>query len=223
MTAPGVHDVVVRQIPPAPARVLDLGSGEGALASRLTELGYQVVACDLNPAKTTKFGSLRLTLEGEWPFYPGVFDIVLLVEVIEHVDDPAGVVRRAIRTLRPGGTIIVTTPNIQNFLARTHFLRDGLYGRFFQAEDLARSRGVRGSDHISPVHPTTLHRMLSEAGATVVAVSTNRQLQVRQVNSIFSVLAKLVEVFGAAFMIPKEPVLLFGEIIVMRGVKVETR
>ena len=117
----------------------------------------------------------------------------------------------------------MTTPNIQNFLARAHFLRGGLYGRWFQSEDLARSRRVRGSDHISPIHPTSLLRMLSEAGATVVAVSTNRQLRIRQVNSIFSILAKLIQVFGAAFMTPKEPILLFGEIIIMRALKAGTR
>jgi len=65
--------------------------------------------------------------------------------------------------------------------------------------------------------------MLSEAGATVVAVSTNRQLRIRQVNSIFSILAKLIQVFGAAFMTPKEPILLFGEIIIMRALKAGTR
>lgn len=219
MAAPGVHDVVLRQLPPAPARVLDLGSGEGALASRLTQLGYHVIACDLNPVKTGTFGALRLTLDGEWPVRPGVFDIVLLVEVIEHVDDPAGVVRRAVRTLRPGGTIVVTTPNIENFLSRAHFLRSGLYGRWFEEQDLARARGVRGVDHISPIHPTSLRRVLFEAGATVVAVTTNRQVRVGQVNSIFSILAKLVEVFGTAFMTPSEPTLLLGEIIVMRGLK----
>jgi len=222
MAAPGVHDVVLTQLPPAPARVLDLGSGEGALASRLAQLGYHVVACDLNPVKTAKYCALRLTLDGEWPFRTGVFDIVLLVEVIEHVDDPVGVMRRAVRTLRPGGTIVVTTPNIENFLARAHFLRGGLYGRWFQEEDLARTRGVRGVDHISPIHPTSLRRILSEAGATVVAVTTNRQLRITQANSIFSILAKLVEVFGTAFMKPSEPILLFGEIIVMRGLKVRT-
>jgi SAM-dependent methyltransferase len=220
MAAPGVHDAVVAQLPPSPCRILDLGSGEGALAARLARLGYEVVACDIRrPATKEGFSALTLNLDNELPFKPGVFDVVLLIEVVEHLERPGTVVRNALRALRPGGFIIVTTPNIQNFLARAHFLRSGYYGRWFQKNDLEGSRLTPGFDHISPIHPTTLGRIISGAGAQVVTITTNRELRIRQMNSVFSLIGKLVEVFGLAFMTPRDPALLFGDIIVVKAVK----
>ena len=50
------------------------------------------------------------------PFPDGAFDNVLCTEVLEHVEDPAGLIAEMLRVLRPGGTLLVTVP----FSARVH-------------------------------------------------------------------------------------------------------
>jgi len=57
-------------------------------------------------------------IEGVQGFAPGVFDVVVMIDVIEHLSDPVGAVRRAAEWLRPGGVLYLVTPDIGSFSAR---------------------------------------------------------------------------------------------------------
>jgi 2-polyprenyl-3-methyl-5-hydroxy-6-metoxy-1,4-benzoquinol methylase len=143
----GLHDVVVdyaRRHVNAAARALDLGAWSGALAERLKNSGFQVVAGDIqNDAFRASVDFLRLDLN-EPDFHKrvsGEFDLVTCVEVIEHVESPIALLRNIRQLLRIGGLAIVTTPNVQNVAARLNFLTAGTI----------RSMDEKSTEHITPV------------------------------------------------------------------------
>lgn len=96
--------------------VVDLGCGGGLLAIPLVRHGARVVGVDL---AQRALRSARRELAAGWlavvgaleapPVQPGSADVVLLADVLEHVDDPAAVVARAAALLRPGGRLFVNT------------------------------------------------------------------------------------------------------------------
>lgn len=120
-------DRVIRKVS-APFKgldVLDLGCGTGHL-SRMLERENRVVSYD--PA----FEGVRVTRErrrmpgafvvggGEHlPFRDESFDAILLIDVLEHIADDAGVAREATRVLRPGGRVLCMVPENQALYSRT--------------------------------------------------------------------------------------------------------
>jgi SAM-dependent methyltransferase len=104
----------------APGSVLDIPAG-GAVQSRaLSSLGYRVVSVDLFPPQ-------RPAAEAAWvcadandalPFRDASFDYVLSREGIEHLEHQMGFLRDCARVLRPGGKIVLTTPNLMHLSAR---------------------------------------------------------------------------------------------------------
>lgn len=99
--------------------VVDLGCGGGLLALPLAEQGAQVIGVDLAPAalrnaqRIADERGVALYVAGasllQSPLRSGCADVVLLADVIEHVDDPARAVAEAARLLRPGGRLFVNT------------------------------------------------------------------------------------------------------------------
>jgi 2-polyprenyl-3-methyl-5-hydroxy-6-metoxy-1,4-benzoquinol methylase len=101
------------------ARVLDVGCGNGWLASRFQERGCQVVGIDLSQygirIAREAFPDIRfevleandriLAALGEQPF-----DLVVSTEVIEHLYDPRSFARGCFQAVRPGGRIVISTP-----------------------------------------------------------------------------------------------------------------
>lgn len=123
------YEYLARRYPEAVApgaRVLDVGSGNGGLLLPFAEAGHRCWGLDvgLHPEVAEVARELRLPLchvqgRGEdlpWP--DGSFDVVLLTETLEHVDDPARLGAEAARVLRPGGVCYVTTPPRLRFLLR---------------------------------------------------------------------------------------------------------
>jgi SAM-dependent methyltransferase len=112
--APGVHEYAValaQAAPPDGGRILEIGAGCGALALRLREAGFDVVATDLDPPHDWIF---PLDVDDpEWTDETrGPFDMVVCVETLEHVENPRKVLRSIRSVLRPGDRLLVSTPNI---------------------------------------------------------------------------------------------------------------
>jgi 2-polyprenyl-3-methyl-5-hydroxy-6-metoxy-1,4-benzoquinol methylase len=96
-------------------RVLDVGCGSGELLHRLAERGWAVEGVDSDPtsverARARGFRVLLGSLE-EQGYPSGSFDAVTMSHVIEHVPDPTALLAEAHRILKPGGLLVVVTPN----------------------------------------------------------------------------------------------------------------
>ncbi len=89
-------------------RVADIGCGEQPTRGQIERLGAQYVGIDIvqNGSGTVDV----LAPITEMPVPDGVFDVLLVTEVLEHVSDTYGAFRELARVLRPGGSIIITVP-----------------------------------------------------------------------------------------------------------------
>jgi len=118
----------VRQVNGGEARTLELGCGHldftiGYLAGACREL----VATDVErlfPEDTPLPPGVSFQTEDalELSFDDSAFDCVIAMEVIEHIDDDDRFVSEALRVLRPGGTLIFTTPNRLRLTALARYL-----------------------------------------------------------------------------------------------------
>jgi SAM-dependent methyltransferase len=104
----------------APGAVLDIPAG-GAVQSRaLANLGYRVFSIDLFAPANRVGGTSWICADANCalPFRAATFDYVLSREGIEHLEDQMGFLRNCARVLRPGGRIVLTTPNMMHLSAR---------------------------------------------------------------------------------------------------------
>ena len=114
-------------------KLLDLSCGNGATAETLARFGYQVVATDYGMPRSRSNGIGRVggvDLNCFLPFRAASFDAVDIVEVIEHVENQPQLVREINRVVKPGGVLLVSTPNVLNLMSRVRVLFTGfLRGR----------------------------------------------------------------------------------------------
>lgn len=114
-------------------RVLDLSCGGGSTSRMLATKGFSVVATEYTyppfiADQIRRVGGVDLN---EYlPFKDGTFDGINLIEVIEHIEHQAQLIREIGRLLRNGGVVVISTPNVLNVLSRLRFLFTGfLRGR----------------------------------------------------------------------------------------------
>src|SRR5690348_11205113 len=99
-------------------RALDNGCGDGRFTGLLAEAGAEPTGVDVADAALRRARAahpgirfVRTPVEGPLPFDDGAFDLVWASEVIEHVPDTARWLSEIRRVLRPGGRLLLTTPN----------------------------------------------------------------------------------------------------------------
>ena len=133
MAREGAHETVeeiLRNEPRGP--LLDVPAGHGALAVRLRQIGYEVFGCDLYPQIfdvndiEIKAGDLDATL----PYDDASFECVVCIEGLEHIENPGNAIREFSRLLMPGGTLVVSVPNIMNIEERLKWLFTGYTSHF---------------------------------------------------------------------------------------------
>ena len=192
----GVHEqarALFEEYVPAGSTVLDAGAGAGALTYRLADHGYRMTALDVDPEKWTPHPDIDfyvLDLDaGIKSSVAGPFDAVCCVEVIEHVENPWNLLRELHEVVRPGGHVILSTPNITSFLSRWLFLRSGRFHQFFE-QDL-----VYG--HITPLTAQQVTNIAERTGFAVREVRPGGYLSLvdlseRSLGSITSNVARLV-------------------------------
>ena len=104
-----------RHAPIDGARVLDIGCGLGVYVRKFQEIAAEAYGVDIDAKRRREGASptpgLLLGSSEELPFANGVFDTVVLNEVIEHVRDDAATLEEALRVVRPGGCIVIFAPN----------------------------------------------------------------------------------------------------------------
>jgi SAM-dependent methyltransferase len=109
-------------------RILENGCGVGMYVEHLRPFGGRVYGLeyDFERVRAARLRSdLLACAAGEQLPYPSaVFDLILSHEVLEHVRDDAGAVREMVRTLKPGGRMVVFVPN-RGYPFETH----GIYWR----------------------------------------------------------------------------------------------
>jgi len=145
-----------------PSKILDLGCSAGLLAERLLELGHHVSGVDVieAPGVHDRVGSfIKADLDDGIPAEVGTgFDIVLAADVLEHVRDPARLLREAKQTLRPGGTMFVCVPNVAHWYPRFR----SLLGLFDYDQ-----RGILDRTHIRFFTRRSIRRLVEREGFAV--------------------------------------------------------
>ncbi len=100
-------------------QALNLGSGEGDYDSMIATGCQQLLSCDINPddvefARTANQHieelNYRVQNAMDLDFADGEFDLVISVDVLEHVEDPKQMLRQIVRVLAPGGIVVITFP-----------------------------------------------------------------------------------------------------------------
>jgi SAM-dependent methyltransferase len=151
----------------APGRALDLGAGQGALSYALRLRGFEVTAADINPGQFRAEGvaCARLDLNRPLPFPDRDFDLVLAVEILEHLESPRAFLREVSRVLRPGGLAVVSTPNITSLPSRVLFLATGCFDLFVPTKRrLQDPLDAEADGHITPIPGWLLRYHLREGG-----------------------------------------------------------
>ncbi len=103
-----------------PGRLLDIGCGAGHLLNRIRQLGWEVEGIDFDESAVKQAQNLynlkAYTGDLKDIVYPSDnFDVITLKHVIEHIPDPAELLKECYRILKTGGRLIMTTPNIQSW------------------------------------------------------------------------------------------------------------
>ncbi|HMR04160.1 MAG TPA: class I SAM-dependent methyltransferase [Polyangiaceae bacterium] len=124
-------------------KALDVGAREGAQTRWLQARGYEVTSIDVESLFPE---CLQVDANKPLPFEDARFDLIWSSEVIEHLEDPAAALSELRRVTKPGGELILTTPNSYAFLFRLLSLvgltpqriqrKDHLH--FFDADDIKR-------------------------------------------------------------------------------------
>lgn len=166
-------------------RILDIPVGGGDNARALAAAGYDVVGADIvaDPDRHRDYRIDRVDMTKPLPYPDASFDGILHSEGIEHVDNQVAVLAELARVLKPGGVLIVTTPNVLNLEGRVLGMLSG-HNRF--AGVVAEARAYWPTDgapepieetyfgHVFLINPFQLRFYLIHVGLEITEVDTAR-------------------------------------------------
>ena len=141
----------------AKGRLLEVGCGYGLLLDEARQRGYEVEGVELS-IEAARYARQRLglrvleTVVEDAELETGRFDAVVIVDVLEHVDDPLAMLACLVDLIAPGGAMLIVTPDPSSLVARVAGRRWWCYL----------------PAHFCLIPRRTLHRLVVERGLTVV-------------------------------------------------------
>ncbi|HEX8206157.1 MAG TPA: bifunctional glycosyltransferase/class I SAM-dependent methyltransferase [Solirubrobacteraceae bacterium] len=161
-------------VPHDAERILDVGCGTGSLLMSLkARQGAEVTGIELMPGaaalareRLDRFEQLNLDGLDELPFEKAYFDVAIFGDVLEHLRDPARLLRAVRRHLRPDGRIVCSVPNVKHWTVLAPLL---LEDRFQYADE-----GLLDRTHVHFFTLRELEAMLHDAGFAPEALDAHR-------------------------------------------------
>lgn len=144
-------------------KALDAGCGDGRVAQIMGEsFGVSFYGVDISEkgvelAKKAGVKAEIADLSKKIPFEDNYFDLVISTEVLEHIVNPDIFLREIYRVLKPGGKLLLTTPNLSSWINRILFVL-GIYPIFLEASTEAKvgygifSKFFNGKDLVGHIH-----------------------------------------------------------------------
>lgn len=150
--------------------VLDCACGSGALSERLHEefpnsFFTLVDINEISPLKGANF--IQADLNCGIPFPDRTFDLILSLETIEHLNNPAFYLSELSRVLNPEGAIILSTPNIHNIFSRLLFLFVGELQWF-------RKWHIEGTGHVSVIYNNSFKHLAQKNNLSITSQETTQ-------------------------------------------------
>lgn len=142
---------------PASAEVLDIGSGSGAMGESLKERGItELYAVEIDAQAREHVKNIYKDTAADVSAFSGqTFDLILLLDVLEHMTDPFEYFTRMVSMLRPGGKILISLPNVAHWSVRLPLL----FGIFDY-----RDRGIMDRTHYQFFTRKRVRQMLRTQG-----------------------------------------------------------
>jgi len=112
---------VIAAVPSTAKCVLSVGCAGGITEAKLVKQGVKVVGVELNPKAAAIARQRGLTvLEGDASVIDishvsDSFDCLIYADILEHLPDPVSVLKRHIKSLKPGGIVYVSIPNFRHY------------------------------------------------------------------------------------------------------------
>lgn len=145
-------------------KVLDLGCGNGRIGVLFVEnnevFGIDISELAVSEAKKKGIKAQVGDLSCGLPFINESFDVVLLIDILEHVFDPMFLLREACRVLKKGGMMLCAIPNAANFINRSYFLVTGDFKDYTARFNLMYPT-YPFTEHIRIFYPKLMEKMLS--------------------------------------------------------------
>lgn len=149
-----------------PVRILDVGTASGYLGKILKGRGHYVTGIEFDAAAAESarnyYDSFQVADIETFEFpYRREFDYIVFADVLEHLRDPAAVLRTCIPALKESGKLIISVPNVANFIVRLSLL----FGKFDYMD-----RGILDRTHLRFFTLRSLKKMMREVSCTVLEV-----------------------------------------------------
>ncbi len=182
-TSPALARLFERWVPTG-AQCLDVGCGDGRTSGLwlrghgCSYLGVDISEHAVEEARALGLQAQRIDDAASLPVPQGAYDVVVSVEVLEHLFLPLDALTEMARVLRPGGVLIVTVPNVAYWRRRLDL---ALLGRWHPMGD---DRGVSEpwrDPHIRFFNPGSMRRIIIAAGLTPIVVSGHGGAMLRDV------------------------------------------
>jgi SAM-dependent methyltransferase len=150
----------------APVKILDVGTAAGYLGKIWKAKGHSVTGIEFDAATAEKarvhYDSFQIADLETFAFpYRREFDYIVFADVLEHLRDPAAVLRRCLPALKESGKIIISVPNVANWIIRISLF----FGKFDYMD-----RGILDRTHLRFFTLRSLKALMREVSCNVIEV-----------------------------------------------------
>jgi 2-polyprenyl-3-methyl-5-hydroxy-6-metoxy-1,4-benzoquinol methylase len=140
---------IAARVAPGRGALLDVGPCTGTLLVQAREAGFAVQGIEINAGAARmcreELGlDVRAGILEPDTYPPDTFDVVSMGDVIEHVPDPVATLRTVARILKPGGHVLISTPNVESAAARKLQVKPEEHIYYYSGETLSASLAKAG-------------------------------------------------------------------------------